>query len=154
MCVSPLAERALILSCHPRRCRLRRGKKQDTASPRLPFFSAPPREILPPAQAQGERHALCRICGDFRAIINHYVGMSHYFRLGTDLLAADGGLNGPCAAWHRDFLARAKALGFEVILSLSFELLDQHCPDAWKQRSADGAPALTGTAVGAAVAGQ
>jgi uncharacterized protein (TIGR02217 family) len=79
----------------------------------------------------------------YRGAINHYVGMSHYFRLGADLLVA-GGLNAPCAAWHRDFLGRAHALGFEVILSLSYELLDQHCPEAWKQRAADGSPALTG----------
>ncbi len=37
-----------------------------------------------------------------------------------------------------------KALGFEVILSLSYELLDQHCPEAWKQRAENGDPALTG----------
>jgi uncharacterized protein (TIGR02217 family) len=79
----------------------------------------------------------------WRGVINHYVGMSHYFRLGPDLKVA-GALNGPCAAWHRDFLARAKALGFEVILSLSYELFDAHCPEAWKQRAANGAPALTG----------
>jgi len=79
----------------------------------------------------------------YRAAINHYVGMSHYFRLDGELKAA-GGLNGPCAAWHADFLARAKALGFEVILSLSYELLDQHCPEAWKQRDMAGTPALTG----------
>jgi uncharacterized protein (TIGR02217 family) len=78
----------------------------------------------------------------YRALINHYVGMSHYFEL-EDGLAA-GALNGPCAAWHADFLARAKAMGFEVILSLSYELLDQHCPEAWKQRAGDGDPALTG----------
>jgi uncharacterized protein (TIGR02217 family) len=88
----------------------------------------------------------------YRRVINHYVGMSHYFRL-----SAEGGqlpvtvpalsgpaLNVPCAAWHRDFLERARALGFEVILSLSYELLDAHCPEAWKQRAADGTPALTG----------
>ncbi|HEV2866046.1 MAG TPA: DUF2460 domain-containing protein, partial [Allosphingosinicella sp.] len=34
--------------------------------------------------------------------------------------------------------------GFEIILSLSYELLDQHCPEAWKQRDQAGAPALTG----------
>ncbi len=79
----------------------------------------------------------------YRAVINHYVGMSHYFRLDSDL-KAEGGLNGPCAAWHSDFLTRAKALGFEVILSLSYELLDQHCAEAWKQRDMGGAPALTG----------
>ncbi|MEA3011464.1 MAG: hypothetical protein QOD42_9 [Sphingomonadales bacterium] len=78
----------------------------------------------------------------YRALINHYVGMSHYFWLGGDGLVEDG-LNGPCAAWHADFLARAKAMGFEVILSLSYELLDLHCPEAWKQRAENGDPALT-----------
>jgi uncharacterized protein (TIGR02217 family) len=86
----------------------------------------------------------------YRALLNHYVGMSHYFRLDEGLVtgAPSPGsgqwLNGPCAAWHGDFLARAKALGFEAILSLSYELLDQHCPEPWKQRAEDGAPALTG----------
>ena len=79
----------------------------------------------------------------YRDLINHYVGMSHYMRLGIDLLAS-GGINAPCAAWHRDFLSRAKALGFGVILSLSYELFDAHCPAAWKQRAEDGSPALTG----------
>ena len=52
-------------------------------------------------------------------------------------------------------LARAKALGFEVILSLSYELLDQHCLErleaAGGGRSA-GADRL-GAALGPAVAG-
>jgi uncharacterized protein (TIGR02217 family) len=85
----------------------------------------------------------------YRGAINHYVGMSHYFRLEADgdafqVSVAGGVLNGPCAAWHRDFCARAKALGFEIILSLSYELLDQHCPEPWKQRAENGDPALTG----------
>ena len=81
----------------------------------------------------------------YRGVINHYVGMSHYFRLGADgLVDAGAALNGPCAAWNADFAARAKALGFGVIWSLSYELLDQHCPEAWKQRATDGSPALTG----------
>lgn len=79
----------------------------------------------------------------YRELINHYLGMSHYFRTDAEGLVADG-LNAPCAAWHADFLARAKAMGFEVIQSLSYELLDRHCPEGWKQRAADGAPALTG----------
>jgi hypothetical protein len=54
------------------------------------------------------------------------------------------GLNGPCRAWHKGFATRAEALGYELILSLSYELLDQHCPEAWKQRAEDGTPALTG----------
>ncbi len=79
----------------------------------------------------------------YRETINHYVGMSHYFRVDAEGLVVDG-LNGPCAAWHADFLTRAKAIGFEVILSLSYELLDAHCLEEWKQRAEDGAPALTG----------
>ena len=79
----------------------------------------------------------------YRGPINHYVGMSHYFRLGPDAKVSSG-LNAPCAAWHRDFAQRAKALGYELILSLSYELFDAHCPEAWKQRAEDGTPALTG----------
>jgi uncharacterized protein (TIGR02217 family) len=79
----------------------------------------------------------------YRGVINHYVGMSHYFRLGADGKVVPG-LNAPCAAWHRDFCERARALGYEIILSLSYELLDAHCPDGWKQRAGNGDPALTG----------
>jgi uncharacterized protein (TIGR02217 family) len=80
----------------------------------------------------------------YRGLINHYVGMSHYFELGADgLVDASAALNAPCTAWHRDFAERSRALGFELILSLSYELLDQHCPEAWKQRTIEGAPALT-----------
>ncbi|TCP93724.1 uncharacterized protein (TIGR02217 family) [Sphingomonas sp. PP-CE-1A-559] len=85
----------------------------------------------------------------YRESITHYVGMSHYFRLegaggGLYVSAVGGVLNVACAAWHRDFAARAKALGFDVIWSLSYELFDAHCWNDWKQRAADGAPALTG----------
>jgi uncharacterized protein (TIGR02217 family) len=85
----------------------------------------------------------------YRGAINHYVGMSHYFRLealggGFYVSLAGGVLNAPCAAWHRDFAERAKALGFSPIFSLSYELLDQHCWNDWKQRDLEGAPALTG----------
>ncbi|WP_174275092.1 DUF2460 domain-containing protein [Sphingomonas bacterium] len=85
----------------------------------------------------------------YRGTINHYVGMSHYFRLeansgGFYASLAGGVLNVACAAWHASFAAEAKALGFELILSLSYELLDQHCWGDWKQRAEDGAPALTG----------
>ena len=95
----------------------------------------------------------------YRGAINHYVGMSHYFRLeansgGFYASLAGGALNVACAAWHRDFAARAKALGYELIWSLSYELLDQHCWGDWKQRAADGSPAQTGydAALDAAVA--
>jgi uncharacterized protein (TIGR02217 family) len=85
----------------------------------------------------------------YRGAINHYVGMSHYYRLealggGHYVSLAGGVLNGPCAAWHCDFAARAGALGLSPIFSLSYELLDQHVWNDWKQRDMDGAPALTG----------
>lgn len=85
----------------------------------------------------------------YRGPINHYVGMSHYFRLeasdgGFYVSLAGGVLNAPCAAWHSDFAARARALGYGVIWSLSYELLDQHVWGDWKQRAEDGSPALTG----------
>ena len=87
----------------------------------------------------------------YRGAINHYVGMSHYFRLGWDagaeafLVTAGGGvLNVPCAAWHANFVTLAGAAGYSVILSLSYELFDAHCSEAWKQRAEDGSPALTG----------
>jgi uncharacterized protein (TIGR02217 family) len=82
----------------------------------------------------------------YRGSLIHYVGMSHYFRLGPDGMATleGGALNVACAAWHRDFAGRARELGYEPIWSLSFELFDAHCPEGWKQRAADGSPALTG----------
>lgn len=85
----------------------------------------------------------------YRGAINHYVGMSHYFRLephsgGLYVSLTGGALCTPCAAWHRNFAARARALGYEIIWSLSYELFDAHCWGDWKQRAADGSPALTG----------
>ncbi len=99
---------------------------------------------LTPERVVREAHAL-----GYRGDINHYVGMSHYFRLeplgGGHYASLSGGvLNGPCARWHADFAERAMAAGFGLILSLSYELLDAHCWNDWKQRGADGAPALTG----------
>ena len=81
----------------------------------------------------------------YRGRIIHYVGMSHYFRLAGGVVTAAGGmLNAACAAWHRDFARRAHTLGYAVIWSLSYELFDAHAPEDWKQRAADGSPALTG----------
>lgn len=85
----------------------------------------------------------------YRGVIDHYVGMSHYFRLeansgGFYVSLAGSALNVACAAWHRDFMGRANGLGYEVIASLSYELLDAHCWNDWKQRAEDGSPALTG----------
>jgi len=81
----------------------------------------------------------------YRQVINHYVGMSHYQRLRpSGLLDMDEAVSSAAERWHRAFIEAAKERGFEVILSLSFELLDMFCPEAWKQRNWSGEPALTG----------
>ena len=85
----------------------------------------------------------------YRGSILHYVGMSHYFRLsalGSDFYvsSAGGAINMPCARWHADFAARAKEMGFSLIVSLSYELFNAHCWNDWKQRAENGEPALTG----------
>ncbi|MFC0203507.1 phage distal tail protein, Rcc01695 family [Novosphingobium soli] len=85
----------------------------------------------------------------YRGSVIHYIGMSHYFRLaamdGAFLAGGPGAtLNAPTRVWHRAFFAECLRLGFSPVASLSYELLDQHCPAAWKQRAHDGAPALTG----------
>jgi len=50
----------------------------------------------------------------------------------------------PARTWHASFLAEANARGFSPILSLSYEVLAQHCPADWQQRAADGTAARTG----------
>jgi uncharacterized protein (TIGR02217 family) len=85
----------------------------------------------------------------YRGTINHYAGMSHYFRLdpisgGHYVSLGGGALNEPCRRWHDSFARAAKALGFDLILSLSYELFDAHCWNDWKQRAENGDPALTG----------
>lgn len=85
----------------------------------------------------------------YRGDVVHYVGMSHYPRLAADGGAfhasiAGGAINAPCAAWHRAFAEECAAAGLGLIWSLSYELFDAYCPEGWKQRDADGNPALTG----------
>lgn len=97
-----------------------------------------------PARLVRQIHAL-----GYRGLINHYVGMSHYFRLEQIadkhyVSLNSGALNEPCQIWHRAFAEEAKALGYELIFSLSYELFDAHCWNDWKQRAENGDPALTG----------
>lgn len=81
----------------------------------------------------------------FRGVLNHYVGMSHYPALGADgLVDPSRPLNAAALAWQHGFAKAAKAWGYAVIWSVSYEILDQLCPEAWKQRGSDGAPAATG----------
>ena len=97
-----------------------------------------------PARLIRQIHAL-----GYRDCINHYVGMSHYFRLeplgnAHYVSLAGGPLNVPCREWHRSFAEEAKKLGFDLIFSLSYELFDAHSWNDWKQRAENGDPALTG----------
>ena len=85
----------------------------------------------------------------YRGPLLHYVGMSHYPRLartgGAWRASVTGGaLCGPAHAWHAALANEARAIGWDVIWSLSYELFADYCPPAWMQRGADGAPALTG----------
>jgi uncharacterized protein (TIGR02217 family) len=96
-------------------------------------YDLPPQRVVDTAERLG-----------FRGVINHYIGMSHYFGLGGDgLLDTSRTLNDAALAWHRDFARAAAARGYELIWSISYELLDQFCPEQWKQRSFDGTPGLT-----------
>ncbi|SLJ94286.1 DUF2460 domain-containing protein [Novosphingobium mathurense] len=85
----------------------------------------------------------------YRGSVVLYLGMSHYFRLTAEdgrYLAGGSAdpLNTPTRVWHRAFFAECLRLGFSPMASLSYELLDQHCPEDWKQRDHLGNPALTG----------
>ncbi|TCM16955.1 uncharacterized protein (TIGR02217 family) [Novosphingobium sp. PhB165] len=85
----------------------------------------------------------------YRGSIVHYVGMSHYFRLaytggGYFVGGAGDPLNTPTRAWHRAFFAECIARGLSPVASLSYEVLDQHAPESWKQRDLNGNPARTG----------
>lgn len=85
----------------------------------------------------------------YREDIVHYVGMSHFMRLARQpdeslRITPDGSLCAPATAWHDNYFTLAADAGFEVIASLSYELFDAYCPDGWKQRTPNGAPALTG----------
>lgn len=84
----------------------------------------------------------------YRGRVIHYVGMSHFFRLapegGALLVDRSGALCGPAAGWHGNYFALCERLGFAPIVSLSYELFAEHCPEAWQQRDFAGNPGRTG----------
>ncbi|MEP1423169.1 MAG: DUF2460 domain-containing protein [Erythrobacter sp.] len=84
----------------------------------------------------------------YREDLIHYVGMSHFMRLGLqsgNLLAVPNGeLCQPCIEWHQSFFALANKNDLEVVTSISYELFNAYCPEGWKQRDLNGNPALTG----------
>lgn len=92
----------------------------------------------------------------YRGSVVHYVGMSHYFQLMPvvpvdeelpatyEIDPAASALCQPAREWHRAFFAECVRLGLSPVASLSYEILAQHCPEAWQQRAHDGAPSRTG----------
>lgn len=98
------------------------------------MYNLPPERVIDVVERLG-----------FRGAVNHYVGMSHYFGLdGSGLLDPSRPINAAALAWHRDFARAASARGYQLIWSISYEILDMFCPDAWKQRAFDGSVGLTG----------
>ena len=97
------------------------------------MYDLPPERVIAAVERLG-----------FRGTINHYVGMSHYFALdGAGLLDSSRTLNAAALAWHRDLARGAAERGYGLIWSVSYEILDMFCPDAWKQRAFDGSVGLT-----------
>ena len=84
----------------------------------------------------------------YRGDFIHYVGMSHFMRLGQQagalLAVPDGDLCEPASHWHRNLFGLARNEDLEVIASISYELFNDYCPESWKQRTLSGEPALTG----------
>lgn len=84
----------------------------------------------------------------YRGRIVHYVGMSHFFRLVPDggaMLADQAGtISIPAQSWHAAYFAACAAIECHVVVSLSYEILADHCPADWQQRTYAGAPARTG----------
>lgn len=98
------------------------------------MYNLPPERVIDAIERLG-----------FRDVINHYVGMSHYFGLdGAALLDPTRTMNSAALAWHRDFARAAANRGYALIWSLSYEILDMFCPAPWQQRAFDGSVGLTG----------
>jgi uncharacterized protein (TIGR02217 family) len=97
------------------------------------MYNLPPERVVQAVERLG-----------YRKLINHYIGMSHYFALdATGKLDPTRTLNSAALAWHREFARTAKARDYEVIWSVSYEILDMFCPDEWKQRAFDETVGLT-----------
>ena len=85
----------------------------------------------------------------YREELVHYVGMSHFFRLdrqddGRLEVARPAVLSRPTVYWHRAFFVLCRNSAISPIVSLSYELFAEHCPQDWQQRAYNGDPARTG----------
>lgn len=79
-----------------------------------------------------------------------YVGATHLHELtwngdaGRFLVDPSAPVSAPARAWFSDLFERLVSAGFEPVISQSYEILADHCPDAWQQRDHTGAGARTG----------
>lgn len=83
----------------------------------------------------------------YRQEVLHDLGAHSFFRLaGASVLevAQPAELAAPARQWHQSLFEQCRDHGFDTMVSLSFALADGYCPDAWKQRSHDGAAAVIG----------
>lgn len=84
----------------------------------------------------------------YRGSVVHYVGMSHFYRIGRNpagpWVRTDGEICRPARKWHDRYFALLVGAGLEPIVSLSYELFAENCPPDWQQRAHDGSPARTG----------
>lgn len=94
-------------------------------------------------------HNLQRLGYDNGMIINHYIGMSHYYDFTVTSetvlpLAKSSRINSATTVWLKDFLFMAKEHGHDVMCSVSFELYSRSCPVEWVQHEWDDTLAATG----------
>lgn len=82
-----------------------------------------------------------------------YVGFTQFLSLtwnsGENRFIIDAGkpfVNAPVQQWVSDLAARLKTAGFEVTVSVSFELLKMYTPTAWAQFDANGLQSESGWA--------
>lgn len=83
----------------------------------------------------------------YRQEVLHELGTHSFPRLAGESaleVTQPAELSAPASQWHQSFLAQCRDHGFDTRISLSFALADACCPDAWQQRSHDGAAAVIG----------
>lgn len=79
-----------------------------------------------------------------------YIGASHLHDLAWSAsedglrVSAKNPVSEPSRRWFKAMFAELKAKGFKCVVSQSYEILLDFCPEAWRQRAADGTPAKTG----------
>lgn len=89
----------------------------------------------------------------YRGRTTIYIGMSHFMRLGWDAgesrhlyksTFSSSPFNPPAEAWLTALINELESRGLVAIPSVSYELLNDYAPLAWRQLNINSNPALTG----------